>query len=415
MVCLLQLAAVANALVLRADKAKIAAKPIVVVPFSDNTQKDQIEFIVASDLKQSGVFSPISPQSYLQRPKDTADIDYAEFDKLGTNYVVVGRLESTSQGQVIRFAIADSVIKQLIGSYAVPVKNGNLRQASHQVSDIILEKITGIRGAFAGRLAYVYETGQGSSRQYSIMVSDTDGQNSQTVVSSKLPLMSPRFSNKGDKLAYVSFEGQHAQINIISLSSGQKQTISKEFGMNSAPAWSPDDSKVAMVLSKDGNPEIYFKNLATGQLVRVTDNAGIDTEPAWSANGNGIYFTSDRAGTPQLYNINLQTGKLSKVGTSARYSAGADLSADGSKLALTRNQSGRFVVGTIDLSSGEFFGVSEGFLDETPRFAPNAQMIIFTSVENNKQVLRIVNVDGSGENTLSASGNIRDPDWSYSN
>lgn len=416
LVCLLQLAMIANAqLVLKLDKPQIAAKPIAIVPFANNTQQDKIEFIVASDLKQSGVFSPISPQSYVQRPQDTAGIDYAEFDQLGTNYVVVGNLESTAQGQVVRFAIADSVMKQLIGSYAVAVKEGNLRHTAHQVSDIILQKITGIRGAFAGKLAYVHESGQGSNRQYSIMVSDSDGQNSRTVVSSKLPLMSPRFSSQGNKLAYVSFEGQRSQINVIDLASGQTQTISKEFGINSAPAWSADDSKIAMVLSKDGNSEIYYKNLTSGQLVRVTDNPGIDTEPTWSADSNSLYFTSDRSNVPMLYRINLQSGQLTKVGSSGQYSARADVSYDGKKLALTRSQNGQFVIGTIDLDSNQFLGVSTGFLDETPRFSPNAQMIIFTSVENGKQVLRIVNVDGSGENTLSSSGHIRDPDWSTAN
>ncbi|PID64294.1 MAG: translocation protein TolB, partial [Gammaproteobacteria bacterium] len=67
---------------------------------------------------------------------------------------------------------------------------------------------------------------------------------------------------------------------------------------------------------------------------------------------------------------------------------------------------------TLDMSSGQFKSISKGFLDETPRFSPNGKMVVFTSTQGGRGVIKIVNVDGSGTNTLSARGQIRDADWS---
>lgn len=399
----------AYAIDLSVGQGKIAAKPIAVVPFAGNSGADKIDFIVSSDLKQSGVFAPISPKAYNERPANVGQINYANFQKLGAAYVVIGQV---ADAQTLRFSIADTFQQKAVGSFTVSTANKTLRQAAHEVSDVILQKLTGTRGAFATRLAYVYESGQGAARRYHIVISDSDGKNPITLLSSPAPVMSPRFSPDGRRLAYVTFEGKQSQIVTHDIKTGRRGLVSKEAGINASPAWSPDGSKIAMVLSRDGNSEVYFKNVAGGQLVRVTNNPGIDTEPVWSPDGKFIYFTSDRSGSPQLYRINLSNGAVSRVTNTGRYSAGADISADGKKVALARNAGGQFIVGTINLANGQFKGVSKGFVDETPRFSPNGKMLIFTSAQNGRGVIKIVNVDGSGTNTLSANGQIRDPDWS---
>ncbi len=398
----------ANALEISVGQGSVAEKPIAVVPFAGNNGNDKIDFIVAADLRQSGVFAPISPKSYSARPTSTDAISYPVFQKLGAAYVVFGQ----RRGNRIHFAIADSYQQQIIDEYDVAMTGRSIRQASHEISDLILQKLTGLRGAFSSRLAYIYETGSGKSRHYRLMLSDTDGANPKQLLSSVAPIMSPRFSPDGSKLAYVTFEGQHAQIVTHDIFTGRRALVSKQVGINASPAWSPDGSKIAMVLSKDGNAEIYFKSLASGQLIRVTHNEAIDTEPVWSPDGSEIYFTSDRSGSPQLYRINIHTKKVSTVTSTGSYSSGADISDDGKRIALARKQGGNFIIGTIDRQTGRFHGISKGFIDETPRFSPNGKMLVYTSVQGGRSVLKIVNIDGSGVNTLSASGNVRDADWS---
>ncbi|PID64377.1 MAG: Tol-Pal system beta propeller repeat protein TolB, partial [Gammaproteobacteria bacterium] len=358
---------------LSVGQGKIAAKPIAVVPFAGNTGGDKIDFIVSSDLKQSGVFAPISPKSYADRPVD-GKVNYANFQKLGAAYVVFGQVT----GGQVRFTLADSFQQKLLGSFNVPMTNKTLRQTAHQISDIILQKLTGTRGAFATRLAYVYESGQGSSRRYHIVVSDSDGKHPITLLNSPAPVMTPRFSPNGQYLAYVTYEGNHQQIVTHNIKTGKRALVAKERGINSSPAWSPDGRKMAMVLSRDGNSEIYYKNMMSGQLVRVTNNPSIDSEPVWAADGQSIYFTSDRFGSPQIYRVSLSNGSVARVTNSGRYSAGADISRNGRKMAVVRRIGRQFVIGTLDMSSGQFKSISKGFLDETPRFSPNGKMVVFT-------------------------------------
>lgn len=387
----------------------VAAKPIAIVPFAGNNSEDKIDFIVSSDLKKSGVFAPISPNTYTERPSSSTPINYPAFQSLNAAYVVTGQMPNPN---TIQFAISDTYQQKNIGQYSLNVNNKTLRQAAHEISDIILAKLTGTRGAFATRLAYVYESGDGLARLYKLMISDSDGNAPIVLLSSRAPLMSPRFSPSGSEIAYVTFEGNASQIVRQNIQTGRRALVTKEPGINSAPAWSPDGQRIAMVLSKDGNPEIYFKDLRSQQLTRVTNSASIDTEPAWSPDGQKIYFTSNRSGTPQLYRISLNTGQVARITKAGKYSAGAAISPDGKSIAISRNTGGQFVVGTVNTQTGRFNGVSQGFVDETPRFSPNGKMLIFTSVQNNKAVLKMVNVDGSGENVLSANGQIRDPDWS---
>lgn len=408
--CLFLLTSLAtHALEISVGQGTVAAKPIAIVPFAGNTGADKIDFIVSSDLKKSGVFAPISPNAYVQRPTNSTPIDYAAFQSLNAAYVVTGQLLSP---QTIQFAISDTYQQKNIGQYTLHIGGKTLRQAAHEISDNILAKLTGTRGAFATRLTYIYESGDGLARLYKLMISDSDGHAPIVLLSSRAPIMSPRFSPNGQEVAYVTFEGNRSQIVRQNIQTGKRSLVTKQPGINSAPAWSPNGQRIAMVLSKDGNPEIYFKDLRSGQLTRVTNHAGIDTEPAWSADGQSIYFTSNRNGSPQLYRISLNGGQVTRITNAGSYSAGAAISPDGQQIAISRSNRGQFIVGTVNTRSGQFRGVSRGFVDETPRFSPNGKMLIFTSVQNNKAVLKMVNVDGSGENVLSVSGQIRDPDWS---
>lgn len=398
----------AHALTLNAKKGKVVAQPIAIVPFLNNKSADKIDFIVSADLQQSGVFAPVDPNTYSQRPISPKSINFDDWTNKNIPYVVVGQLK----GAKIEFAIADTFRKKIIGTYSVTTDPNNRRLGAHKVADAILRQLTGVRGAFATRLTYIHESGSGKNRRYRLMVSDSDGKNAKTLLSSKKPIVSPRFSPNGRQIAYVTYEGRIPEIVTHDVFTGRRSPVSAAEGINSSPAWSSDGNKIAMVLSKDGNPEIYIKDLRSGSLTRVTNNPAIDTEPVWSPKGGSMYFTSDRAGSPQLYKINLSTGRVGKVSYSGSENAGADVSPDGKKLAIATNRNGRYRIGTLNVANGKFTAVSSGVLDETPRFSPNGQMLIYTTLQGGRQVLKIVNVDGTGENVLSSSSQIRDPDWS---
>ncbi len=400
----------ANSLTLKANSGKVAAKPIVIIPFAGNKENIKIDFVIAKDLKQSGIFSPVSPQKFRDRPTALSNVNFDKFRSLGVTYLVIGSKRVVNSKNQIKFSVIDVYQEQEVANHTISQPQQQLKKISHQVSDLILKDLTGISGSFAKQLVYIHEVGQRSNRRYSIMLSDVYGGETVSLITSKSPLMSPRFSPNANKIAYVTFEGKQAQIVTQDIKTGKRILVSKQEGLNSSPAWSPDGKKIAMVLTVNGNPEIYIKNLITGGLVRVTNNKAIDAEPSFSTNGQEIYFTSNRSGKPQLYRISLTTGSVTRL-TRGSYSAGANVSKY-SKVALATRKGSQYVIAVIDLKTGKYKAITNGFLDETPRFSPNGQMIIFSTVQNDKQVLKIANVDGSNEMTLSSNGHIRDADWS---
>ena len=100
----------------------------------------------------------------------------------------------------------------------------------------MFERLTGVRGAFSTRLAYVEVEGAPPAQRYRLIVSDADGFNPRKVADSPEPLMSPSWSPDG-QLAYVSFEGSASAIYVQDLASGKRSRVSARAGINGAPAW----------------------------------------------------------------------------------------------------------------------------------------------------------------------------------
>src|SRR5882757_10670840 len=214
---------------------------------------------------------------------------------------------------------------------------------------MVFEKIIGVRGAFATRIAYISVLGHLPSKTYQLMVADADGANPRVVMQSNEPLMSPAWSPDGQNLAYVSFEGRPPTVYVQLLKTGERHRVSARAGVNQAPAWSPEGRKLALTLStRDGNLDIYTLDLATQAVTRITDDPGIDTEPQWSKDGQSLYFTSDRAGGPQIYRVGIQSGaKPRRLTFQGSYNARPRLAPDESQMAFVTQEDGGYHIATM--------------------------------------------------------------------
>src|SRR2546423_14686794 len=99
---------------------------------------------------------------------------------------------------------------------------GALRNAAHRVSDVISQKILGVRGAFATRIAYVAVDGSPPAQHYQLIVAAADGANQPLVLESRFPLMSPPWSPDGQWLAKVSFRTKHSRRDGQLVGSGER-------------------------------------------------------------------------------------------------------------------------------------------------------------------------------------------------
>ncbi|VAW69605.1 Tol-Pal system beta propeller repeat protein TolB [hydrothermal vent metagenome] len=413
---------VQSALLIEITKGASSAVPIAIVPFKITGQLPKnsasgvvnASEIIASDLQRSGLFLPIEESKLLARPSKLEDVNYKLWRVSGVDHLVIGELKVTKPGQ---YEISVRLLDVIKGTQVKGIKwsatDVTFRSVSHQLSDLIYGIITGQKGAFDTKIAYITALRkQGAQPSYKLQVADTDGYNSQTVLSSGQPIMSPSWSPNGSMLAYVSFEGRKSEIFVQNLYSQQREKVSSFKGINGAPVWSPDGKKLALTLSKGGNPDIYIMDLSSKKLRQITKHWGIDTEPSWMPDGSELVFTSSRTGKPQIYRVSANGGTPKRVTFEGNYNASAKVSNDGRTLVFVQGAGNSFKIASMDMQSGFVQILTDGPLDESPSFAPNGSMILYASTDKYKGVLSAVSSDGGFKQKLALSeGDVREPTW----
>lgn len=375
---------------------------IIIAPFAGGN----LSKIVEADLQRSGRFRLIDPARANQPLQMGGSLQATPLQASGAEYLVVGR----QQGG-LEFEILDVANGQRIAGYRIP-SLPNQRRLAHKAADLIFEKLTGVRGAFDTRIAYVSATGNIRSPNFRLIIADSDGHSPRTILSSRHPILSPSWSPDASSIAYVSYETGEPAIYIQQLRSGSKRKVSGRPGLNNAPAWSPDGSRLAMSLSMNGgDPDIYVQNINNGSLKRITNQRGIDTEPAWTSDGNTLIFTSDRGGRPQLYRASANGGSASRFSFGGGFHS--DASIVGNKVAMVRQNGNTFQIALQNAGSGGSQVISKGNLDESPSLAPNGTMVIYGSNSGPRGVLAVSSDNGKAHQVLySQAGDVRDPAWS---
>jgi len=388
--------------------------PIAIVPFSqaatpNSAQQDSISTIIGADLRRSGLFRVLETRGVANTPHDIGEVKYSDWSAIQAQALTIGTIENLPGNRLkVSFRLLDVFKQNQLAGLEFNIAPTQLRTTAHKIADIIYQKLTGEPGVFATRITYISKI----NGRYSLQVADADGFNPQTVVSSNEPIISPKWSPDGTKLAYVSFEKKKPIIFVQSLTSGQRYVLANFKGNNSAPSWAPDGKKLAIVLTYGGNSQIYTINADGTGLQPLVKGSTIDTEPVFSADGNTVYFTSDRGGSPQIYKVSSSGGDVKRVTFEGSYIVSPRISPDGKSLAYIRQDSGKFRVALQDIASGQVQILSETTRDEAPSFAPNGRMILYATTVGGKGTLAAVSADGRVKQRLSeAGGDVREPAW----
>ncbi len=402
--------------------------PIAIVPFAGTAPVTattsvgagpgsvvDVARVIQADLERSGRFRGLARELMPAQPTTAGAVEAARWRTAGSDYAVVGRLQIAAAGQTrIEFDLLNLLTGQVLLQDSVTAPTTTLRLGAHRVADKVFERITGVKGAFATRIAYISVDGQPPAQRYQLIVADADGENARVSMESRQPIMSPAWSADGQWLAYVSFESRAATIFVQRVRTGERRQVSARVGVNGAPAFSPDGSKLALTLSgSGGNLDIYVLDLGTQQLTRLTEDPAIDTESSWAPDGRLLYFTSDRGGAPQIYAIAPEAGaRARRVTFGSGYAARPRVSPDGKQLAVVTQEGGGFRIGVAEIASGQISTLSRGSLDESPSFAPNGAMLIYAGREQGQGVLATVSTDGLVAQRLKSDrGEVREPVW----
>ncbi len=393
---------------LRVDIAGVGATqyPIAIADFSGDPKGQLIGQVIRDDLSRSGQFRLINATGAMLDAN--SQLDYANWRSRGADYVAFGTVTQQAGQYTVTYRLDDTVRNTQLDTMAFSGTERELRRIAYQIADRIFEKITGVRGVFSTRIAYVLQ----KNGVYELQIADADGQSPQVMLRSKHSIISPAWSPDGSKLAYVSFETGKPVIYVQTLASGQRHPVANFKGNNSAPAWSPDGQQLAIALSRDGISQIYTINADGSGLRRVMRSPLIDTEPRYSPDGSELVFTSDRSGSPQVYRVPLSGGQANRLTFQGSYNISPSISPDGSELVYVTRRDGAYSIALQNLRTDAQQVLTNGPDDQSPSFAPNGMQILHSSVQNGRSVLAVVSTDGRVRQTLSTlDGKVREPTW----
>ena len=337
--------------------------PIALVPFrGEDAAPQKISAIIRADLERTGQFRSVDPSG--QAMDETTRPDMSVWRQRTADALAGGSVTRLGDGRYdVRFRLWDVVKGQDLGGQGYVVPQADLRLAAHKIADYIYEKLTGEKGVFSTRLAYVTKAGS----RYTLWVADSDGENAQAALGSPEPIISPTWSPNSTQLAYVSFESRKPVIYVHDVASGRRRLLANIRGSNSAPAWSPD--------------------------------------------GGTIYFVSDRGGAPQIYRMSASGGAAQRVTFSGGYNVSPSVSPDGRYLAYVSRSAG-YKLQVMELASGNVTAVTDTAEDENPSFAPNSRLIVYATRQGGREALMTTTVDGKIKARLAGrSGDIREPSW----
>lgn len=385
--------------------------PIAVLPFA---QEDQLggplTAVVAADLQRSGFFKPVDTAGVTPLPSDPKQINMADWRARKAEHVLVGSVARLPSGQYeIKFHLVDGATGAVRVALSWTIASSLARATAHRIADVVYENILGERGVFSTKIAYIVRGGG----RYGLKVADADAYNEQTVLASKEPIISPRWSPDGTRMAYVTFELKRPVVVVQNLATGNRKIVAKFKGNNSAPAWSPDGRQLAVTLSKDGIAQIYIIDADGSETPRrLMSTRAIDTEPCFAPDGRSILFTSDRGGSPQIYRVPVEGGNAVRLTFSGNYNVSPRFSPDGRKMVYVQQAGPAFRVVLQDLDSGQTQTLTDTTLDESPSFSPNGRMILYATRSGGRGTLALVSADGRVRQKFTTqAGDVYEPAW----
>ncbi len=400
-------------------QANIQPLPIAIPDFGGDPEfAKQISDVVSADLRRSGLFAPVDPSAFIERPDFDAMPNFGSWRVLNAQALVTGRVTRQPDGRLrAEFRLWDVFGGQQMTGQQFFTTPDNWRRVAHIIADAIYERLTGEKGYFDTRIVFVDESGPKTNRVRRLAIMDQDGANVRYLTNSPDEIIrNPRFSPSRQEITYVSQPyGQVPRVYLLNIETGQREVVGDFPGMTFAPRFSPDGQRVALSLEQDGNANIYVMDLRSRRTTRLTNTPSIDTSPSFSPDGRQIVFESDRGGSQQLYVMNSDGSNPQRISFGQGAYATPVWSPRGDLIAFTRRSGGQFAIGVMRPDgSGERI-LTSGYHNEGPTWAPNGRVLMFfRETQGAAGGPQIWSVDLTGYNELRVPtpSFASDPAWS---
>jgi TolB protein len=371
----------------------------------------QVAEIVASDLRESGLFTPIGPNGLqaVSFPQVTAP-DFPYFSTAGAQNLVQGFVQANGNGSLtVGCYLYDVAAQTELTRQGYVVQPRDWRRAAHRCADTIFARLTGEGAYFDTRIVYVSETGPARRRVKRLAIMDYDGANHRFLTNGQWTVLTPRFAPNQQTITFMTYQDERPRVMLYEIDSGRTRPLVTGPHMTFAPRYAPDSRHIIFSMAVNGNTDIYRIPVGGGATQRLTNAPGIDTGGSYSPDGSRIVFESDRGGSQQLYVMNADGSDQRRISFGGGGYGTPVWSPRGDLIAFTRT--GSFRIGVMAPNgSGERI-LTGGVYAEGPSWAPNGRAIMFTRGASQGQLWYVDVASGATRQVRTPLGGS-DPAWS---
>jgi TolB protein len=392
--------------------------PIAVSPLKDlgggGTLPTEFADLIGRDLALSGLFRVIPREAYIESP-DTSGVtedtvNFADWSVIGAPALVKGTVVREGDQLTVEARLFDVYQRRQLAGRRYRGGLGDFRRMVHKFADEIMGQLTGERGPFDSRIAFLSTR---AGRFKDLYVMSLDGEDVQRLTQTETLNVAPSWAPDNRSLLLTSYRGG-LRLFSLDVRNGRADPVAAAAGTILGGRWSPDRSRLAVTREQDGNSDIYLLSPDGGDDRRLTDHWGIDVSPTWSPDGSHIAFCSNRGGTPQIYVVEAGGGAARRVTFEGSYNTSPNWSPKGDRLAYTSRVGSRFQIFTVRLDGTDVRQVTASAGDsEDPSWSPDGRYLVFSSTRSG--IARLYVADASGRSQVELTpdgGGDTSPAWS---
>jgi TolB protein len=384
---------------------------------SQNAEGDALSVeladLLSDTLEFTGYFKVLDRSAFLVDPKNpeiiASRINFRNWTVIGSEILVTGGISINQDLFELDLRLFDTVHGELLVGKRYKGRREILRKVIRRFCSEVMLQITGSRGVFESKIAFISASGG----KKEIYLSEFDGYNIQQFTHHGDITLFPAWSTDSKWIAYTSYARGNPDLFIRNIN-GERSIIIDKKGIQITPAWVPGRFELAVTLSFSGDQEIY---LLTGEgkiIKRLTYSRGIDVEPTWSPDGQKLAFVSKRSGSPQIYIKDIRSMRVRRLTFHGRYNTQPSWSPKGDRIAYSAMENGRIDICTIKVDGSEWVRLTENQGEnEAPSWSPDGSLIVFSSTREGRSKIYVMTAFGTDQRRLiSLPGEQSNPRWS---
>lgn len=381
---------------------------------------NQFVGILRRDLQLAGFFKLISPKAYIENPQnsgyDLGQFNFADWSSINADFLVKGAV--TVKGDQISLEALLFDVAQQRRMFGSRFNGGpdDVPQMARRFADAVLKAVTGTKGPFDTRIAFVSTRG---GRFKEVYLAAPDGGDVYRVTDNPTINLFPQFARGPGEVLYLSYKSGEPALYLFDTAQRTEIPIQSSRGMMVGGTLTPDGGRIIAAIEHAGHTNLYLLDRGGQELRPLTRGSAINVNPAVSADGHMLAFTSDRSGTPQIYVMSLAGGDARRITYQGNYNTSPAFSPDGKWLAYQGRDGGTFNIFLIPAAGGQAAQLTQRGSNQSPCWSPDGRYIVFSSSRGGRERLYLMQVNTQSQtgNITSAlmedKGNDSSPAWSW--